>query len=153
MSVKWVMLIYKLPRSKTTAKKVAIWRKLKKLGVCPLQDSVCILPHSERTLEHFEWLAEEIKEMGGNATLWETKSLIVGQEEQLREYFLEQVNGQYREIIAAAHDAADTRQLQELWLRFNRVRTQDHLRSPLWIEVKGVLEQKMTELSGRGEAD
>lgn len=45
------MLVYKLPKSKTSANKVAVWRKLKKLGVYPLQDSVCLLPCSERTLE------------------------------------------------------------------------------------------------------
>lgn len=149
--MKWVMLVYRLPKAKTTAKKVAIWRKLKKLGVYPLQDSVCLLPYSERTIEYFEWLAEEIKEMGGEATLWETKGLEVGQEDIIREYFMEQVNQHYREIIKSVEDAVDIKQLQNLWTLFNRVKTQDYLRSPLWIEVKGVLEKKAYQLSGKDE--
>lgn len=149
--MEWVMLVYKLPRSKTTAKKVAVWRKLKKLAVYPLQDSVCILPFSEKNLENFQWLAEEIKEMGGHASLWETKGLEQGQVEKTKEFFLEQVNSQYAEIIEGVENSVSVSQLQSLWMRFNRVKTQDYLRSPLWIEAKGALERKASQLAGRGE--
>jgi len=84
----WVMLVYKLPKSKTSASKVSVWRKLKKLGVYPLQDSVCLLPYSERTLENLEWLSEELKEMGGEATVWRTSSLTSQDDERIVEYFL-----------------------------------------------------------------
>jgi len=149
--MKWVMLVYRLPKAKTTAKKVAIWRKLKKLGVYPLQDSVCILPYSERTLENFEWLAEGIKEMGGEATLWETKGLEAGQDDIIKDYFLEQVNQQYLELIKRAEDVVNIKQLKDLWNVFNRVKSQDYLRSPLWIEVKGVIEKKAFQLSRKDE--
>ncbi|MDO7787612.1 Chromate resistance protein ChrB [Desulforamulus aquiferis] len=149
--MKWVLLVYKLPKAKTTAKKVAIWRKLKKLAVYPLQDSVCILPYSERTLENFEWLAEEIKEMGGDATLWETIALDYSQEDQVKEYFLTQVNKQYKEIMDKVENAINIKQLQKLWTLFHQIKSQDYLRSPLWIEVKGLLEKKASELSGKDE--
>lgn len=150
--MKWIMLVYKLPKSNTTAKKVSIWRKLKKLGVYPLQDSVCILPYSERTLEKFEWLAEEIKEMGGNATLWEVRGLDSVEEEQINDFFLEQVNEQYREITKAVQKVDDIKQLKEIWSFFNRIKAQDYLKSPLWLQVKGILENKATELLS-GEDD
>jgi len=144
--MKWIMLIYKLPKSKTTAIKVSVWRKLKKLGVYSLQDSVCVLPYTERTLEKFEWLAEEIKELGGSATLWEVKGLSSLQEEEINEFFLEQVNEQYRQIIKTAQNTGDINQIKELWSLFNRVKAQDYLKSPLWIQVKGILESKAREL-------
>lgn len=147
----WVMMVYKLPKAKTTAIKVSVWRKLKKLGVYPLQDSVCILPHSERTLESFEWLAEEIKELGGEATLWETSALNQGQEIVIRDYFLEQVNKQYKEIINDAANVTTVKDIQNLWAAFNRVRSQDYLRSPLWIEARGLLERTAQRLSGKDE--
>lgn len=147
----WVMLVYKLPKSKTSANKVSVWRKLKKLGVYPLQDSVCLLPYSERTLENFEWLSEEIKEMGGEATLWQTSSLATQDEERIIEYFLEQTNQQYQEIIKAAQDVVSLKHLQALWTMYNRVKQQDYLKSPLWIEVKGTLERKAQDLSRKGE--
>lgn len=151
ITLKWIMLVYKLPKSKTSASKVAVWRKLKKLGVYPLQDSVCLLPYSERTLENLEWLSEEIKEKGGEATLWQTSSLASQADERIIEYFLEQTNSQYQEIMTASQDVVDIKQLQALWTLYNRVKVQDYLKSPLWIEVKGTLERKAMELSGKGD--
>ena len=149
--MKWFMLVYKLPKSKTSATKVSVWRKLKKLGVYPLQDSVCLLPNSERTLENLEWLSEEIKEMGGEATLWLTSSLVEEEEERIIEYFLEQTNKQYEEIIKSALDSVSIKHLQSLWTLYNRVKLQDYLKSPLWIEVKGTLERKAQDLSRKDE--
>lgn len=149
--MKWITLIYKLPKSKTTAIKVAIWRRLKKLAIYPLQDSVCILPYSERTIENFEWLAEEIKEMGGEASLWETKSMDPEQDEKIREYFIKQINNQYTEILNSIENANTLKKLKELWTFFNKIKTQDYLRSPLWIEVKGALEKKAFQLSGKDD--
>lgn len=149
--MKWIMLVYKLPKSKTSANKVYVWRKLKRLNVYPLQDSVSIIPYSERTLENFEWLSEEIKEMGGEATLWETTCLTKDEEDRINEYFLSQTNKQYQEIINAVHDVVNIKQLQSMWSLMNRVKAQDYMKSPLWIEVKGILEKKALELLEKGE--
>lgn len=149
--MKWIMLVYKLPKSKTSATKVSVWRKLKRLNVFPLRDSLCILPYSERTLENFEWLSEEIKEMGGEATLWEAVCLSNQEEERIKEYFLEQTNKQYLEIINAVDDVAGIKQLQSLWSLMNRIKAQDYLKSPLWIQVKGTMERKAQEFSRKGE--
>jgi len=149
--MKWFMLVYKLPKTKTSATKVSVWRKLKKLGVYPLQDSVCLLPNSERNQENLEWLAEEIKEVGGEATLWLTSSLVKEEEERITEYFLDQTNKQYEEIIKSTLDSVSIKQLQSLWALYNRVKLQDYLKSPLWIEVKGTLERKVEYLSRKGE--
>lgn len=136
------MLIYKLPRSKTTAIKVATWRKLRKLGVYSVQDSVCVLPHSEKTLENLEWLAAELRELGGEASVWETLALSPGMEKELKEYFLEQVNTQYKEIMGDASLAKNGRQLGKIWMRFNSVKAQDYLKSPLAAEARGACENR-----------
>ena len=145
--MQWVMLIYKLPRTKTTAYKVATWRKLKKLGVYSIQDSVCILPYSERTLEHFEWLAAELRETGGEASVWGAEALTPSREKVIRDFFLDQVNGEYHKIIQAAAQAKTEKQLRDLWARYNRLRTQDYLRSPLAIEAKAACERQARVLS------
>jgi hypothetical protein len=149
--VKWIMLIYKLPRAKTTAFKVATWRKLKKLGVYAVQDSVCILPHSERTLESFEWTAAEVREMGGDASVWEVEALTPSREKEMKDFFLNQVNVEYRELIQKAVSARTEKQLKDLWTKYNRVRVQDYMKSPLAIEARAACEQKAREL--RNEED
>jgi hypothetical protein len=145
-TLKWIMLIYKLPRSRTTAIKVATWRKLKKLGVFSVQDSVCVLPHSEKTLENLEWLAAELRELGGEASVWEAQALTSEQERELKNYFIEQANTQYREIIQESPLARDGRHLQQLWTRYNIVKAQDYLKSPLAAEARAACENRALEL-------
>ena len=65
----WVLLTYRMPREPSTPA-VGVWRKLKRLGVAQLADGVVALPADARTREQLEWLAEEVVESGGAATVW-----------------------------------------------------------------------------------
>ena len=65
----WLLFHYKISPDPSAAR-VYIWRKLKRLGAVHYQDAVWVLPKSPHTLEQFQWLAAEIDEMGGEATLW-----------------------------------------------------------------------------------
>lgn len=89
--------------------------------------------------------------MGGEATLWETACLSNYEEERINEYFLNQTNKQYLEIINAVNDVVNVKQLQSMWSLMNRVKAQDYLKSPLWIEVKGALQRKAQEFSRKGD--
>jgi hypothetical protein len=151
--LQWVMFIYKLPRARTTAYKVATWRKLKKLGIYSIQDSVCILPYSERTLESFEWLAAELRDIGGEASVWEAQTLTSSREKEIREFFLDQVNGEYLKIIQEAALATTEKQLRGLWAQYNRLRAQDYLKSPLAIEAKAACERQARVLRKGEDAD
>jgi hypothetical protein len=136
------MLIYKLPHSRTTAIKVATWRKLKKLGVYSIQDSVCVLPYSEKTLESLEWIAAELRELGGEASIWDARTLTSEQERELKDHFIEQVNTQYRKIIQESPLAGDGTHLRQLWMKYNIVKSQDYLRSPLAAEARAACESR-----------
>ena len=65
----WVLLAYRLPRVPSTPRS-AVWRKLKRLGVAQLGDGLVALPADPRTREQLEWIAEEVSDHGGEATLW-----------------------------------------------------------------------------------
>jgi Protein ChrB, N-terminal len=65
----WVLLAYRLPRVPSTPRS-AVWRKLKRLGVGWLGDGLVALPADPRTREQLEWIAEEVTDHGGEATLW-----------------------------------------------------------------------------------
>src|SRR2546423_12929519 len=78
----WVLLAYRLPRVPSTPRS-AVWRKLKRLGVAQLGDGLVALPADARTREQLEWIAEEVADHGGEATLWlgrplDTKGITVG---------------------------------------------------------------------------
>src|SRR6266511_2921251 len=54
----WVFLAYRLPREPSTPR-IAVWRKLRRLGVVQLLDGLVVLPLDNRTREQLEWLADE----------------------------------------------------------------------------------------------
>ncbi len=63
------MLTYRLPRE-PSAPRLALWRKLRRLGVAQLADGLVALPRDSRTQEHLEWAAEDVVEAGGSAGVW-----------------------------------------------------------------------------------
>src|SRR5438477_5092249 len=65
----WVLLAYRLPREPSTPR-IAVWRKLRRLGAAQLLDGLVALPAEPRTREQFEWVADEIVEADGDASLW-----------------------------------------------------------------------------------
>ncbi len=67
---RWLVLIYRIPRE-PSRHRVAVWRKLKTLGVLYLQDGAAVLPEDAVTREQLEWLQLRVREAGGEATIWE----------------------------------------------------------------------------------
>ena len=99
-NVDWVLLSYKLPREPSNPR-VLLWRKLRRLGAAQIVDGLVALPADARTKEHFDWLAEEIVEAGGEAGTWIARAGSMRQERQLAGRMAEAVTGEYREITAA----------------------------------------------------
>jgi hypothetical protein len=64
-----VLLAYRLPRVPSTPRST-IWRKLKRLGVAQISDGLVALPADARTREALEWIAEDVLEYDGEATVW-----------------------------------------------------------------------------------
>jgi len=71
-AVAWVLLAYRVPREPSTPR-IAVWRKLKRLGVAPIGDGLVALPADARTTEALDWVAGDIVQAGGTATLWEAR--------------------------------------------------------------------------------
>src|SRR2546429_169125 len=64
----WLLLLLRLPATHK-AERVAIWRKVKKSGAIQIQTSTYILPDEPARYELFQWLTQEIRSAGGDATL------------------------------------------------------------------------------------
>ena len=62
----WALLAYRLPREPSTPR-IAVWRKLRRLGVVQLVDGLVALPSSPANVEALDWLADEVIEAGGEA--------------------------------------------------------------------------------------
>ncbi|OAI43234.1 hypothetical protein AYO41_02380 [Verrucomicrobia bacterium SCGC AG-212-E04] len=64
----WLLLLYALP-ARQTALRVALWRRLKKIGALSLKTSAHVLPDQPVHFERFQWLAQQALDGGGEATL------------------------------------------------------------------------------------
>lgn len=136
----WLLLTYKLP-SNPSARRVYIWRKLKKLGAIGPFDAVWVLPDTPRTYEQFQWLAAEIEEMGGEAMFWRANAEYTGQGEDLVDQFSSQANEAYRELLAQL-DHPDCN-LSLLVQEYQQIKQRDYFHSKLGQQVRERL------LSGR----
>ena len=65
---KWLLLLYRLP-TKNSAARVSLWRQLKQTGALPFKTSATLLPDTTDHHERFQWLAQQVRDSGGEATL------------------------------------------------------------------------------------
>src|SRR5881392_2100508 len=64
----WLLLLFSLPTNRNT-EHVAVWRRLKKMGAVQLKTSTYLLPDETAQYEQFQWLAQQIRDYGGDSTL------------------------------------------------------------------------------------
>src|SRR5687767_1963188 len=133
----WLLFVYKVP-PEPSARRVYVWRKLKRLGALLLHDAVWVLPDNVRTREQLQWLAGEIMEMqGGDALLWQSQPLLPGIEQRLRDQFAAQTGAEYRDILDAL-DQPDA-DLADLSRRYQQASTRDYFQSEIGATVRDAL--------------
>jgi hypothetical protein len=64
----WLLLLFSLPTNRNT-ERVAVWRRLKKMGAVQIKTSTYLLPDAPAQYEQFQWLAQQIRDYGGDSTL------------------------------------------------------------------------------------
>jgi hypothetical protein len=145
LHVSWALLVFTLPRE-PSAPRVAVWRKLKKLGAVLLHDAVWVLPAQPALLEHFRWLAAEIRESAGDALVWIAEQGLPGQDDALVAHFLAQVEGDYQAILAAL-DASTAGEKETahaeraaLARRYQQIHARDYFHAPAGDRVRARLE-------------
>jgi hypothetical protein len=101
-----VLLCYRVPREPSTPR-IAIWRKLKRLGVAQVGDGVVALPADARTREQLEWVAEDVVQAGGSAMLWTARPATAADERRLAGQMAAARAAEYAHVRDQAEEAAD----------------------------------------------
>ncbi len=96
---RWLLLIHQIP-PKPNYFRVKIGRRLQRLGAVALKNSVYILPRNEQAQEDFQWIAREIVEGGGEASVCDA-------------HFVEGVSDGHIEALFHAARDADYAQVAE----------------------------------------
>jgi hypothetical protein len=143
-------LAYRLPREPSTPR-IALWRKLRRLGAVQLVDGLVALPASPRTQEQFDWLADEVLEAGGEAWTWPARSGSRHQDQSLEAQLRTALADDYRalltEIDALGDEAISRRIVDRLRRKFHRVEARDHAGAPERERVRRALERLSDRLT------
>jgi hypothetical protein len=135
MTDRWALLAYRLPREPSSPR-IALWRRLRRLGVALLQDGLVGLPLDSRNREQLEWIAEEVAEAGGDAHLWIAEPASARQGRDLARQLAEAIADEYRVVATEADatrdaDAATRRRtVRRLRRELRRIRTRDYFPPP-----------------------
>jgi Protein ChrB, N-terminal len=131
----WVLLAYRLPREPSTPR-IAVWRRLRRLGAAQLLDGLVALPLDARNRERFDWLAGEIVEAGGEATVWHAGLAGRRQERELVAAMADAVAAEYEQLIEEAEGLGDDspgtrrRTLARLRRELRRIQDRDYFPNP-----------------------
>ena len=98
-AVRWLQLAYKVP-SEPSQKRVWVWRRLQNLGAYALQNSVYLLPFSEEVEKQFRQLADDIRGMGGDASIFNVTALDENDERRILQVLLDARNTEYNNVAS-----------------------------------------------------
>jgi hypothetical protein len=146
----WLLLLYALPTKRTSAR-VNLWRKLKKFGAFQLKTSAYVLPDDPVQYERFQWLAGQIQDAGGEATLIRVAQIEGMANEQIAQLFNEARAAEYSELARACRktlathgkgeDAELPAELEKHQRRFNEIREIDYFNSPAAHDAQMLLQR------------
>ena len=131
----WVLLSYRVPREPSTPR-IAVWRRLRQLGVAQLGDGLAALPEDARTRELLEWVAEDVIGAGGDAVLWRAQPFAGADEHAVARAMADARAEEYRTVAAAAELALAgptedaPRALRRLRRELQTVRRRDYFPPP-----------------------
>jgi hypothetical protein len=155
-TTEWLLLLYTLP-AKNNAARVSLWRKLQKTGALPFRTSAYLLPDTAPHLETFQWLAQQIRDDGGEAILVRGAEIEGRSREDLVQLFHDARATDYRALIRALANLATTgarKQPEKFAARLARFRREfeaiqriDYFGCPLAQDARSRLE-KLEQLGG-----
>ena len=82
-----------------------MWRKLRRLGAIQPVDGLVALPADARTKEQLEWVAEEVLDAGGEATVWLGRPGSAADERRWAARMSAAIAEEYRAVLAAVDEA------------------------------------------------
>jgi len=144
----WLLLLFSLPTNRNT-ERVAVWRRLKKMGAVQIKTSTYLLPDEPAQYEQFQWLAKQIRDYGGDSTLVRAKEIEGLTRERVISMFNEARAKTYAELRKPLQDFIARRrkmhadeavpELERLTRQFREVRAVDFFDSPRGHDVAMLL--------------
>ena len=158
---KWLLLLYGLP-TRNNAARVNLWRQLKKCGALPIKTSAYILPDEPRHHERLQWLAQQVRDRGGEATIVHASEIEGLRHEDIIRQFNQARAADYSALIPALNrlvsktrkhfEDALAASLEKLTQQFEEIRKIDFFESPRAQDVQMLLKRATNLRDGKSTA-
>src|SRR5258708_7639511 len=100
-SPRWLLLIHQIP-PKPNYFRAKVGRRLQRVGAVAIKNSVYVLPVNEQTQEDLQWIAGEIAQEGGEATLCKASFVEGLRDEQIESLFQTAREADYAQVAEEA---------------------------------------------------
>ncbi len=100
--MKWVVFSYSLPAQASSSPRVALWRRLRRLGAVSPTGGTHVLPARDQCVEGFQWLAQEIRKSNGQALVMHVEQFDGLTHQQLVDLFRGARKEDYDELATQA---------------------------------------------------
>ena len=157
----WLLLLYGLP-TKHGSERVNLWRKLKKFGALQLKTSAYVLPDQPVHFERFQWLAKQVRDDGGDATLIRVTEIEGLSNQQIAQKFNEARTRDYGDLSRAAtafikkkkkgKQDSFSDEIERFQQRFNEIRVIDYFDCPAAHDAQILLKRAAGLLSSSPQA-
>ena len=144
----WLLLLFSLPTNRNT-ERVAVWRRLKKMGAVQIKTSTYLLPDEPAQYEQFQWLAQQIRDYGGDSTLVRAQEIEGLTKEKVIAMFNDARANDYAELRKSLQGFIGRRkkmdaetaaaELERLTRQFREIRQVDFFDSPRGHDVAMLL--------------
>ncbi len=144
----WIVFSYSLSSKGSSSQRVALWRRLKRLGALSHSSGVYILPEREECLESFQWLVQEVQAAKGSASLMKVEKFESLTDRELQEMFRKVSNQAYdsidhsidwlAKILKKGKDRSEIKpKIDKIKSEFLEIKQTDFFNSPKSQEVLG----------------
>lgn len=155
----WLLFLHGFS-AKQNAARVAVWRQLKALGALPLKTSGHVLPDTTDHFERLQWLAQLVRNRGGDCTLLRVQEIsglgapeIVHLFHELHSEGYATLAGELQEWIKknAPRKNPAYDELDKLAARYESLHSIDYFDSPASHDVQRLLERARELRSASGD--
>jgi hypothetical protein len=149
---RWILLLYELPKKQGTLR-VSLWRKLKKTGALQLKTSAYLLPNDAENYERFQWLAQQVRDAKGQATLIRLTEIEDLSETDVIGLFNKARAAEYEELAPSLNTLLKQNRrritesfaddLKKVVAWFQQIRGIDFFNSPRGTELEGLIQEAL----------
>jgi hypothetical protein len=140
-------LLYGLP-TKKGAVRISLWRQLRKCGALALKTSAYLLPDTPEHTERFQWLAQQVRDGGGEATLihateieGQTNEELAGMFNEARAKDYDELIGELRQLHRRRKKLDFAQELERIRARLEEIRRVDFFHCPRAFDAEMMLQK------------